>query len=745
MFNGSRSLSGGGIKVTKSRTGMSPQAVIRRSPPPGTSRRKFNDGREGAPNSSFNRRQVLHDTSKSLSGKGFGSTKSRLGLTPRAMIRRGATKERGLDKKSSRVENMRKKSTPRPTTSHWTLINGALERASFIGRRHDKWKRRGYTDPTAVATLNVHGNEDSYFCGFPGQGVRLKTNQKKAIIYRKPITRIIKACLMGDWDGVLALLKETPERAKQHTDDNAFPLHLCLARLAPEEVISTLIEIFPEAAKQPTKKKRSLPLHIACEASNPERIVLIVGDAYPKAAKKRLRSRYELALPLHLALARGMPPKEGQEDDDNFRQRPLDHEDWGAILAVLKMFRGAAKKRFRSKEMVEWAAWLGAPAAVRRAIWKASKSDEIIVALRGHVWGCVIDMLKDEKNGEEHAKHERTPMNQFPLHVAVEERAPVEAVRLLVALYKKAVGRRAKFSMWVLGTKTRKGRWRAPMSLLVGAHELLVHEHMPIHTAALIGAPPNVIELLAEAGPEAVQTRARGLLPIHIALLHGYKNGRTVSAGTIKALLKAFPEAIRLRTEDTSGNSRLPLHLATISDAPPEVIEVLLKAYPGAVDEPDAWGHRPIHYGLSYHSSMRVVQTLLLHDGHHKDHSVRTIAKDLVPNSSNDVSIDKPMSNAQSAEKVSNHHKDQYWNRHWNHRSRMISKKRWGKDFNAGAKCRGGSMVEQGEAEGKHDPTVLSESDTSSSSSGGSSGSSSSGSGSSSDSEGSLSSDASYD
>lgn len=639
------------------------------------------------------------------------------------MIRRPSPVERGLDRKSSRV---RPKS--RPTTSHWTLINGALERASFIGRRHAKWQRRGYTDPTAMSTLNVHGNDESHFCGFPGQGLRAKSNQKKAIEYRKPITRVIKSCLRGDWAQVLALLAETPMRARQHTDDNAYPLHLCLARLAPEEVITTLIEIHPDAAKEATKKKRSLPLHIACEASNPDRIILIVADAFPKAARKRLKARYEWALPLHLVLARGLPAKEGLEDHSDARQRPLGNEDWGSILAMLGVFRGAAKKRFRSKELVEWAAWLGAPPAVRRAIWKASKSEEVIVALRGHVWDCVIDLLNDEDEGKEHARDERTPMNQYPLHIAIEEKAPAQVIRLLLSLYVKATGKRAKFSMWVLGTKTRKGRWRAPISLLVGAKELLVHGHMPIHTAALVGAAPDIIDMLVKANPVAAKTRARGLLPLHIALLHGFKNGKTVPAKTIKALLRAHPEAIRMRPEDTSGNSRLPLHLATISNAPADVMEVLLAAYPGAVDEPDAWGHRPVHYGLSHHSSMRVVQKLLSHDGHHCDHSVRAIAKNLGENRAvvgSGVHHGRDRG-AKSEGKVTDHHEGQYWNHHWNHRARMISQKRWGKSIHGddgSSKTGAGGEGKQGNGRPEEDRSETSSSSSSSSGDSSSSGS----------------------
>jgi hypothetical protein len=605
------------------------------------------------------------------------TTAHRTSMAPPSMIRQPNPKERGLNKKSvNKLKGSGSAMRLLPISPHWTVIEGRIEVRSFITTRDEKWKRRGFTDPVARKTLNVHDNKETYFCGFPGEGSRAKSNVKIKI--KQPTTKIIKACMRSNWEEVTSLLNETPLRAEQRTENNCYPLHLCLMRNAPENVISHLIELYPEAAKQATKKRRALPLHLACESNQTiGRIVLMVADAYHGAAKKRMKPKYEWALPLHRALSRGLAAVEGLNDDRSSITNHSKHmttEDWGAVLAILKVYPDASKKKYRAKLPLEWAAQMNAPLGVLQALFDASRSKSILEALRGHVWGRCIKILSNKTTGPQRAKGERTEMNQFPLHVAVQEGAPVQVVRMLLELYPKAAGRRAKFSFWVLGTKTRKGRWRSPVSTLVGHKELLYHDHMPIHTAAAVSAPKDVIDALAEYNPQSFETRARGLLPLHIAIQnHAAKE-------TVQALLHHNSKAAFLRTDTSLKNIRLPLHLAMIHNAPVDVVSLLMNAYPGAVDEVDAWGHRPVHYGLSSHSSLDVVRNLLKNDGHHADDSMRNVAIEV-------LAKERMKTSSATAEggklmlppvQLNNQHEHQYWNKPWNYQELMMKEKRWG-------------------------------------------------------------------
>ena len=371
-----------------------------------------------------------------------------------AMIRQPLPVERGLNKKSlARIKNEGSSQRLLPISPHWTVIEGRIEKKTFIQHREEKWKNRGYTDPTAMSTLNIHGNTDTYFCGFPGKGIGAPSNQPEVIKYGKPQTKIIKAIKKCNWIQVLDLLNETPVRAEQHTNDNAYPLHLCVVRNAPEEIIVRLVEIYPDAASKTTKKRRATPLHLACETPGvPERIILILGDAYPKAARKRLRMKYGGALPLHCALTRGLP-KEGDGNEDsgaskksskrtnqkqnNDENTTMSTDDWGAVLAVLSVYTSAVKKTYLSKEPIVIAASIKAPSGVLDQFWKATRSKSILLALQGHVWNAALKILNNKNSGAERAKEERTVMNQFPLHVAIEEKAPIEVIQKLIDLYHK--------------------------------------------------------------------------------------------------------------------------------------------------------------------------------------------------------------------------------------------------------------------------------------------------------------------
>ena len=663
-------------------------------------------------------------------------------MQPSSMIRQPNSKERGLHKKSlKKIQHNGSAMRMLPISPHWTVVEGRIEVRSFITRRDDNWKKRGFTDPVATQTLNVHGNEDTYFCGFPGQGQRSKSNHHdhKKLKYKPPMTKIIQACMGCQWNKVMSLLQETPLRAEQRTANNCYPLHLCLMRNAPESVITFLIELYPEAAKQATKKRRALPLHLACESQHAiGRIVLMVADVYHGAAKKRLKPKYEWALPLHQALARGLPDIDGgsgslsgvRSSNDTTTHKIMTSEDWGAVLAILKVNPPASRKKYRAKLPLEWAAWMQAPLGVLQALFNASHSKSILEALRGHVWQSCMQILNNKTSGLERAKGERTAMNQYPLHVAIEEKAPIHVVRLLLELYPKAAGRRAKFSFWVLGTQKRKGRWRSPVSTLVGNKELMYHAHMPIHTAAAVGASKEVIDALAEYNPQAFAARARGLLPLHIALQH------RATSETIQALLEHHPQASFLRTETSLKNAQSALHLAMIHDAPVDVVTLLLAAYPGAVDEVDAWGHRPVHYGLSAHSSLHVVRSLLAKDGHHADDSLRKVALAYQAKVRQEAAVEgdkgiadgvnsgEEMEEERGEGKVKQH-EHQYWNKPWNHQAKMRAQKRgkWKKKV----------TPQKEEDNAPEESEEESSSGSSSSGSSGSSGSSSSGSGSSED------------
>ena len=90
-------------------------------------------------------------------------------------------------------------------------------------------------------------------------------------------------------------------------------------------------------------------------------------------------------------------------------------------------------------------------------------------------------------------------------------------------------------------------------------------------------------------------------VPLHWATL------RQAPLEVVAALLKAFPEGAK--EKDNYGN--LPLHLATQNQAPLEVVAALLKAFPEGAKEKNSDGDLPLHYATENHAPLEVVAALL--------------------------------------------------------------------------------------------------------------------------------------
>ena len=139
--------------------------------------------------------------------------------------------------------------------------------------------------------------------------------------------------------------------------------------------------------------------------------------------------------------------------------------------------------------------------------------------------------------------------------------------------------------MTVLHDAIERYDWPAVLArLATHAGEAAIADHhdadgaLPLHLAALHGAPLEVMQALLDAHPAAASTRdENGDLPLHWAAFH------EGCADVVELLLRAYPEAAYL----TSIYGCLPLHDATLEElegypAPLEVVVALLAAYPEA-------------------------------------------------------------------------------------------------------------------------------------------------------------------
>jgi hypothetical protein len=86
------------------------------------------------------------------------------------------------------------------------------------------------------------------------------------------------------------------------------------------------------------------------------------------------------------------------------------------------------------------------------------------------------------------------------------------------------------------------------------------------------------------------QFDTQGKLPLHAVC----SCGPDASLDVVSKLLRADPEALRVRTRD--GDNRFPLHLAVVTNAREDVVMELMIHFPEASFVPDAHGKIPIEY-----------------------------------------------------------------------------------------------------------------------------------------------------
>jgi ankyrin repeat protein len=101
---------------------------------------------------------------------------------------------------------------------------------------------------------------------------------------------------------------------------------------------------------------------------------------------------------------------------------------------------------------------------------------------------------------------------------------------------------------------------------------------------------------------EAVREDDRGATPLHIACW------TNPPLSVVEALIQAFPGAIQ--DQDVHGDT--PLHVAlTNPETNPDVIQALLEACPSAASIPNKEGLYPLHKACRYGATEQVVNALL--------------------------------------------------------------------------------------------------------------------------------------
>lgn len=151
---------------------------------------------------------------------------------------------------------------------------------------------------------------------------------------------------------------------------------------------------------------------------------------------------------------------------------------------------------------------------------------------------------------------------------------------------------------------TRQPRQATAWSKRTGFFEgRTVANVLPIHEAAVGGAPLDVMQALVSAYPEGLSQVESSYqrLPLHCACR------KNAIPAVIQLLCEAQPEACL--AADSLG--RLPLHYALSNGADPSVIQILMTCRPAAARGLDQRGWTPLHVACSMGAAVPVVQSIL--------------------------------------------------------------------------------------------------------------------------------------
>ncbi len=355
------------------------------------------------------------------------------------------------------------------------------------------------------------------------------------------------ACaLPGHGDAALAILRASPQMAREKDGWNQLPLHIACGQSQDARVVAALIEAYPDAVHI-TGPLNYLPLHTACYKKASLDIVQQLLAAWPASVSERTASK---KLPFHVAITGGAGadvikalivalPDSVRDRDLTYGQLPLhwacNTAPFAEQLAVL--LEAYPEAIFEKRDG-------GLPLHIAL---KSSASE-----------GAVSVLLKADPS----AARDTDSSGSLPLHCAFGSGLypSLGVVRLLLSAYPEA-------AMEV------DGRGDLPL-------------HLALTRFVDFGENTGVVSLLVAASPESVQRKGYdNLFPLHMLVK------RDPPLSLVTAMLDAFPNAARKPDQ----KRRFPLHFAASFMASESVIAALLSVHPAALRETDNDGAAPLH------------------------------------------------------------------------------------------------------------------------------------------------------
>jgi len=362
---------------------------------------------------------------------------------------------------------------------------------------------------------------------------------------------------------VAALLVAHPEASRVKDGDGLLPLQQAACNNVSADVFALLLETYPEAAKAVTRLGRAA-LHDVLEwhEEYPAELQLRLLAAAPEAAAHEDKGG---ALPVH------------------FASHPA------VIRALLEAYPNGAK------------AWVDGCLPIHYAAERRAPAETIEVLAAAYLAALVAASPPDPTEPAP-TSHPLDSQGRTALHRAVAlSRMPRDTTETRRAGVKAPSATSAAFTSPVRQLEVVQAL------LLLTPHAASQRDNwgwLPLHSALFGGAAPEVVLALLAANPAAAATECgMNAYPLHFAVANG------ATSEVVTALLNAHPAAVQATMEGAGAADHivsaqmvtariaglaatagalcrdmrgLPLRIAVERNAPTEVVQILVAAYPDA-------------------------------------------------------------------------------------------------------------------------------------------------------------------
>ena len=384
--------------------------------------------------------------------------------------------------------------------------------------------------------------------------------------YNPPFHSLLNEIKDVTVDVVERFIKHFPEGGKQICVGD-LPLHIAIKRKCSEEIITSLVEAYPDGLKVKDDFGQ-LPLIMAIQYRCSVDIIRSLVKEYPDGAQVKDQRG---VLPLHRAvkgfpletirmLVKAYPGSVYDKDDDGWL--PLHFTDKHTNVEVLKF------------------------------------------------------LLEAYPEGVKVKNHDK---GRLPLHCAIQRGSSVEIIQILVAAYPESVSVQDDSGFLPLHIVVEdtffydKGDKFDVLKFLLEQYPKGIEEkdnegNLALHYAVFEDETSlSTYKVLLEAYPEsALMKNNEGNSPLHTAIQCGR------SLDVVKVLVEAYPEGVTVKNNDM----RLPLHDAvyldpesefTRDDVDVEVFEFMLEVHPDGAKNKDKYGNLPLHSAIECDSSLSLI------------------------------------------------------------------------------------------------------------------------------------------